>query len=239
MLDSRIGRLSHHLKGHIFIFDKKPAAELDTKTATRLLLIFALLEFILGPRLWILGWLGLPPLPQWARVPMLLAVALLLVHFVARTNVGLHRWREWTKTERSYFVQAIVIGNVVFALVRLRGLKAIAADHSQWGQACIVLLTQLLWGFYQELMYRGILQTALVSRLGPWGGILVANSFFTFGPLHFHHFSSASPFPMFGAIFAIGLLFSVLYWRSGNLWLVGVLHGIGDAYIDGLRAILR
>jgi len=60
---------------------------------------------------------------------------------------------------------------------------------------------------------------------------------FTFGPLHFYHFSTGSPLPMFAGIFTIGLFFSALYWRSGNLWLVAVLHGLGDAYIDGLRLV--
>jgi membrane protease YdiL (CAAX protease family) len=36
---------------------------------------------------------------------------------------------------------------------------------------------------------------------------------------------------MFAAIFLIGLFFGVLYRRSGNLWIVGVLHAIGNAYI--------
>jgi membrane protease YdiL (CAAX protease family) len=36
---------------------------------------------------------------------------------------------------------------------------------------------------------------------------------------------------MFASIFAIGLFFGVLFNRSGNLWIVAVLHGIGNAYI--------
>ena len=31
--------------------------------------------------------------------------------------------------------------------------------------------------------------------------------------------------------FAIGLFFGVLFRRSGNLWMVAVIHGIGNAYI--------
>lgn len=33
------------------------------------------------------------------------------------------------------------------------------------------------------------------------------------------------------AIFAIGLFFGILFHRSGNLWIVAILHGIGNAYI--------
>ena len=36
---------------------------------------------------------------------------------------------------------------------------------------------------------------------------------------------------MFAAVFAIGLLFGVLYWRSGNLWIVAVMHAVGNAYM--------
>ena len=38
---------------------------------------------------------------------------------------------------------------------------------------------------------------------------------------------------MFGAIFAIGLFFGVLFRRSGNVWIVAVIDGIGNAYIVG------
>ena len=36
---------------------------------------------------------------------------------------------------------------------------------------------------------------------------------------------------MIAAIFAIGLFFGILFHRSGNLWIVAILHGIGNAYI--------
>jgi len=167
---------------------------------------------------------------------------LLLIRFVAGVElrqIGLYRWREWSMTERSYFVQVMVIANVVFALIFMRQLRYIAAHRALWGEAAVVVLTQLAWGFYQELMYRGVLQTALVKRLGPAAGIVITNLVFTFGPLHFYHFGSASPWPTFAAIFAIGLFFSVLRWRSGNLWIVGFMHGLGNAYIEGLRVVGR
>ena len=99
----------------------------------------------------------------------------------------------------------------------------------------VVFATSFLWGFYQEVMYRGVLQTELVRRLGSWPGILAANVLFTFGPLHFYHFYEPAPaFPMFAGIFAIGLFFAVLFLRSGNLWMVGIFHGLGDSYVVGL-----
>jgi membrane protease YdiL (CAAX protease family) len=44
---------------------------------------------------------------------------------------------------------------------------------------------------------------------------------------------------MFGAIFAIGVFFGIVFRRSGNLWIVAVIHGIGNAYIVGSLGPVR
>jgi uncharacterized protein len=240
--ESRLSRLSPHLRGHLFYFDGKPATHCDASTAARLVLVYLILEVLVGPRLSILEWLHLSLPSVWIRVSALIVLALLLVRWLARAKpaqIGLRRWREWSLTERSYFFQTVLLGNLVFGLLFAHALWIVASDSSKWPQAFLVVLTQLGWGIYQELVYRGILQTAIVSRWGPLLGILLANTLFTFGPLHFYHFYDVSPAPMFAGIFAIGLLFSVLFWRSRNLWLVGVLHGIGNAYIEGLPTLLK
>ena len=239
---SRLRRISPHLRGHLLLFDDNSSRTCDSSTSIRLLLVFVVLEGVLGPRLLILRWFQIPSPPSWIRVPALLALALLLIRFVAQirfSQVGLTRWRDWTRTEKSYFLQALFLGNAVFLLISARRVHAIAANHALWGPACVVVITQLAWGLYQELVYRGILQTALVSRWGAIPGILASNALFTFGPLHFYHFSSVSPVPTFVAIFVTGLLIGLLFWRSGNLWIVGILHGVGDAYIDGLASLVH
>jgi membrane protease YdiL (CAAX protease family) len=73
----------------------------------------------------------------------------------------------------------------------------------------------------------------LVRPCGVFIGILAANVLYTFGPLHWNYFFSpvSLAVPMFASIFAIGLFFGVLFNRSGNLWIVAVIHGIGNAYI--------
>ena len=72
-----------------------------------------------------------------------------------------------------------------------------------------------------------VITTWLFNRRIPFVGILVANVLYTFGPLHWNYFwsRSAVAVPMFAAIFAIGLFFGVLFRRSGNLWMVAVIHG--------------
>jgi membrane protease YdiL (CAAX protease family) len=216
--------LSSHWRGHLLLFDRRdlPPA-VGARAALRLLLIVVLLEGLIGPRFELLKILRLPDPPAWMRIAILLALALLLVRFAARISfrqAGFFPWREWGATEKSYFLQVVVIGSAAgFVLLGPRLQPAFFA-------------TALLWGFYQELIYRGILQTALVSRMGAVAGILVGNLLFTFGPLHFYYFfHTPLPVGMFAAIFAIGLFFAVLFHRSHNLWIVATFHGLGTAFI--------
>jgi membrane protease YdiL (CAAX protease family) len=115
--------------------------------------------------------------------------------------------------------------------------------HDLWQIALFVFVPQVVWGFYQEFVYRGLVQTELVRRWGTWPGILASNLIFTFGPLHLYHFGLArhdlSHLWIFMAIFSIGMYFAVLYHRSGNLWITGLLHGVGDFFIDGLNQVAR
>jgi membrane protease YdiL (CAAX protease family) len=172
-----------------------------------------------------------------------LGLALILIRFFAGLRlgqIGLYPWRNWSETEKSYFIQAFLIANAVFGILYAGQSRMILADTRVWGQAALVVFTNMLWGFHQELMYRGLLQTELVRRWGSLPGILVSNLLFTFGPLHFYHVSGSVPgraLSMFAGIFLIGLFFGVLFRRSGNLAIVGVLHGLGNSYIEGLGTL--
>lgn len=231
--------LGPHWKGHAFLFDRRVNPVYDAAAGRRLLLVFVVLEAIIGPRLSLFGWLHLPMPPVWLRVPVLMSTALLLVRFVAKlplSAIGLHRWSQWSTTEKSYFIQVVLIANVVFVLVLQDRLRTIVTQPALLAPALTVFLPYFLWGFYQETLYRGILQTELVRRWGAVRGVVVSNVLFTFGPLHFYHFGDpASAAAMFAGIFAIGLFFVVIFLRSGNLWMVAVFHGIGNCYIDGTQ----
>lgn len=222
-------RIPRHLRGHFLLFDAKPRASYPPGTGLRLFIAFLALEAVIGPRFHLLTWLGLPQPAPWIRVAVLLALAVALVKLFARIDlsaIGFIAWREWGVAEKSYFVQVIVIANVVFGLV-VRDARFSVPD---WAAVAAV---NFLWGFYQELAYRGMLQTELTRRFGATAGVLLANTAYTFGPLHLYHFAGASPIAMFAAIFAIGLYFGVLRQRSGNLWMPAVFHGIGTAWILG------
>jgi membrane protease YdiL (CAAX protease family) len=226
--------LGVHLRGHLLLFDKRSASRYDASAGARLLLIAVVVEAF---RLAVVRWLH-PTLPLLILVLLPLACALLLVRFAARlrlSQIGLYSWGQWSPVEKSYFVQLLVIANVVFPLVFADRLRLILAQPSVLSTVWNVFVPYLFFGFYQEVVYRGILQSELVRRWGAFIGVLIANVFYTFGPLHWSYFSARASLsvPMFASIFAIGLFFGVLFRRSGNLWIVAVIHGIGNAYIVG------
>lgn len=225
-------RWSPHLRGHLLLFDRRPAPASTAHAGVRLLLAGALVEIV---RLAAVRWLY-PGIPVWLLLPALLGFALLVVPGIAGvrlSQLGLRPWRDWTTTERSYFLQVVVIANVVFPVVLAAPLGNRAAPPGIAWSLWNVFVPYLFFGFYQELVYRGMVQLELVRRWGAPIGIFVANVLYTFGPLHWYYFVSQASLggPMFMAIFVIGLFFGVLYERSGNLWIVAIFHAIGNAYI--------
>ena len=236
-------------RGHLFLFDRPSAPAYPSLAGTKLLAIFALLEFIVRPLLTAAArWLTLADRPWWTLVHVT-TLTILGGWFVTAfaglhlSQLGLYGWRNWSKTEKFYFFQVIPIAILVFSSVYSESLNGFWA-RSDLGQiGLFIFLPRLIWGFYQEFVYRGVLQTELVRRWGTRTGIIVSNLVFTFGPLHAYHFELAQRNPshlwIFAATFSIGLFFAILYKRSGNLWMVGVMHGIGDWFIDGLAQVSR
>jgi len=225
-------RLSPHLRGHLLLFDKRPTAKHEASAGVRLLLAAVALEVV---RLAAVTSLR-PSVPLWLLLPLLLGLALLAVPALAGlklSHIGFHRWREWTRTEKSYFLQVILFANLLFPLVLAAPLRDRFMGSGVGLTLSGVFFPYLIFGFYQELVYRGMVQLEVGRRWGASVGILVANVLYTFGPLHWNYFSSPLPQagPMFGSVFGIGLLFGLLFYRSGNLWIVTVFHAIGNAYI--------
>jgi len=228
---SRSRGLLVHLQGHILFFGKKPFPSWNASTGFRLLLIVVILEAV---RIGAIKWL-FPTVPLLVLVPLLLACALLLVRYVAGLNlsqIGFHPWQKWTAPEKSYFIQLLIIANVVFPLIFATRLQTILSHPSAWRIMLNVFVPYFFFGFYQEVVYRGMLQSEVVRRWGALAGVLVSNALYTFGPLHWYYFFPLRV-PMFLSIFAIGLFFGILFKRSGNLWMVAIMHGIGNAYIVG------
>jgi uncharacterized protein len=226
--------LSPHIRGHFFLFDPRPWPAYPSGAGVRLLLLAAVIEAVrIGAVKWLGSWV-----PLWLLVPLLLGLALWSVRRGAGlplSDIGLIPWRAWSITEKSYFLQLLMIANIVFPLVLFTELHNLFEEPSPLWVLWSVFVPYLFFGFYQEVVYRGMVQLELVRRWGPIVGILVTNLIYTFGPLHSHYFASppSVSVPMFTSIFLIGLFFGILFRRSGNLWIVAVSHAIGNSYIVG------
>jgi len=231
--------LSPHVRGHLLQFDHRPAPNYPGSIGARLLASAVVIEIV---RLVLIATVR-SIVPLLVVFPLLLAAALAMLRFSGLTfsQVGLRPWREWTPTERSYFLQVIVIANVVFPLLLGAALRDRMAATGLTTMLLSVFVPYLFYGFYQEVVYRGMVQMELVRRYGAVAGILGANLLYTFGPLHYYYVTSypSQLVSMFAAVYAIGLLFGVLYHRSGNLWIVGVMHAIGNAYMVSSLSALR
>ncbi len=147
---------------------------------------------------------------------------------VPMADVGLRRFADWTRRERLFFLQAVPIASVLFAIVFGDHLLALLKQHGFAGFLLFSVLTGLMWGMVQEFLYRGWLQTELTRRFGAAAGLLAANAVFTFGPLHFNDLVDPAGVRWSGlaAVFGIGLFFGFIYYRSGNVWIPAVLHGL-------------
>jgi membrane protease YdiL (CAAX protease family) len=235
--------------GYVFWFDKTNPPVYKQGAGLSILLTCLLLEGLIRPCLRSLlfgdGKTHIP-LRGLALVATMLFLAVALTYVWIRipfSSLGLRGWRHWSQTERWFFPQVLAIGCLVHAGIQWTNLLALAHQEAWIGATVVVVAHQVIWGFYQEYVYRGLLQTELVRRWGALQGILVSNLLFTFGPLHFYHFWLGRQHPahllIFLAIFSIGLYFGVLFHRSRNLWMIGLLHGLGDFFIDGLPLLLR
>src|SRR5713226_6722844 len=247
--DSKNSQVGSFWRGHLFLFDQPQPPAFSSQQGTRLLLVFLLSEVIVRP-LFAAGarWLTIADRSWWSLLQISLLTVLvcwLVINFarVRLSQLGLYSWLRWSRTEKFYLLQIVLLSIVVFSFFTSADLKALWARPNLWAIGLFIFVQQMIWGFYQELLYRGVLQTELVRRRGTAPGIWVSNLVVTFGPQHAYHFLAAQKNPshlwIFAAIFSIGLLFAILLRRSGNLWIIGFMHGLGDWFIDGLARVSR
>ncbi|MEP7154485.1 MAG: type II CAAX endopeptidase family protein [Betaproteobacteria bacterium] len=226
--------LADSARAHALMFDSPLAPVYDDKTGRRILVAFLGVGFGLFFALRFLsdaaGMRG-TPVATLAFVVVLMTAIVLTQRFYVRTPmaaVGLRRFSAWSRRERLYFFQVIPIATVAFAILFAGHLRTLLALHGLAAFLLFSIVTGLIWGMVQEFIYRGWLQTELTRRFGAIAGLLIANVLFTFGPLHLNYLLSPNGVQWSGlaAVFGIGLLFGVIYWRSGNLWIPALMHGV-------------
>lgn len=165
---------------------------------------------------------------------VLLGMIFLVTRFfqIKLKDIGLNNLQQWNRYEIIYFVLMVPIAIGIFYYFTQEKFNT-SLQENGWSIMIITFVFYLCWGFYQEWIYRGFIQTELTRRYNATIAIILANIVFTFGPLHFYHLYHGN-YLIVAATFAIGLIFGFLYHRSYNLWIIGILHGIGTWFLVGL-----
>jgi membrane protease YdiL (CAAX protease family) len=172
---------------------------------------------------------------ELAFVLAVLAVAWIMKIRLPEIGIPLRRWTRWE------WVAFAVVGAIELAIV-------ISIAGQRWPRlyAAGVLGPGLLWatgeflfGFNQEFVFRGALMTGLLRLGGYWWALFLNTLVFLVGPLHgpgLWRMAPTSPgaaIGMFAGVVATGLFFSWLRYRSDNVILCSILHGIVNGFLNG------
>lgn len=188
-------------------------------------------------------WFDLP-LRIGIEAAMILApLVIILLARLPLPSVGVPR-RRWTRWEWGALA-VIAAGElaVVFSIAGRRWPRiwdaGLTAEGLAWG------FGEFLFGFNQETGFRGLVMTGLL-RLGGWKAATALNTLlFLIGPLHgLGPLQSWQQDPLSMGGYAVGVLvcglsFSWLRYRTDNVVLCAILHGIINGPMNGAALVLR
>lgn len=157
--------------------------------------------------------------------PMYLLIILLInKYFYKRTteSLGFFPDKKW-----QYYGVGIGIGLgaflLVYALNGLLGSVSTTFNSSvDWVMIVMLFIAFGIQGMTEEVMLRGFIMNVISSKKGVVTGILL-NSFL-FALMHMGN-DNVTFLSIFN-IFIFGLLFSLLFYWSDNLWLTGAAHSL-------------
>lgn len=164
---------------------------------------------------------------------VLLGLVFLFTKFlgIKLKDVGLKKLSLWNKYEIVFFILIVPI-SVLILYYLTKNKFTTSLQENGWSMMIVTFIFYLCWGFYQEWIYRGFIQTEFTRRYNAASAIILANILFTFG-IHFYQMYQGN-YILFAEIFLAGLALGILYYRSYNLWIAGILHGIGNWFLMGL-----
>ncbi len=109
------------------------------------------------------------------------------------------------------------------------------ASHQPVYFLWMILLSVLVVGPAEELLFRGAIQGLLRRAWGPWPAVVGASALF--GALHFS--VGAGPLPgvlAYVAIaFLLGMVLGIVYEQTGNLVVPALAHGLFNALAFGMQ----
>ena len=160
------------------------------------------------------------PFPYWylvVGIPLCLAVILTArLSDLQSRSIGL--CLPWRTIPAQLLIGAsgLLLGYIEYLLLRPGPLVTALRWELFWLPALILLI---FTGFLEEIIFRGIMQTASAEYFGKWGLFYVA-VIFTILHLGFHSLLNT----MF--VFAVGVLFGYIAWKTHTVVGISFSHGL-------------
>ena len=154
---------------------------------------------------------------RWSFLAMGIALVLYAVYLVRRHTDSWRALGFRTDTLRGGLVPTAVATAVGAAALVGVGLSE---KRMSWGSEALLLLALYpVWALAQQFAFQGILHRRLMALVRPTLLQIIATAA-AFASVHFGNRT------LFGLTFAAGLVWSVLYRRWPNLWLLAASHSI-------------
>jgi len=152
------------------------------------------------------------PLPYWYAIiaaPIFAAVAVIVCSLgCSRGELGLTLRLRYLPLTLLMVPFGSALGVVEYLILLPRPLASTLTLAETWQPALILIIAT---GFFEELIFRGLIQSAAIRTLGAVGGILYVAVLFT--SLHLGYLSAAE----LSFVFPVGLAFGVVAWRTGSI----------------------
>lgn len=179
------------------------------------------------------GILAFNPYLWLSGVYLLLLVSLVLVmrnYDVTFEEVGVH-WGA-ARAELPLILGGIVIGVLLGTLQWMLELEQPPAEPTITNVVMVILVTGLLVGFVEELLFRGLLQEWLTDIVDVRLSIFIVSVLFGF-----MHSVWLNPLDIVFA-FVVSLLLGTVYAATRNFWFILLVHGLINTMAFGLLPLL-
>lgn len=134
------------------------------------------------------------------------------------------------KAIRYYELPLALLVGLIIAVGEFMILKPgyLIPDLSFFNLLKLSLVMVLFVGFFEEIIFRSILQTKLEEMIGNYRGLFLAS--ILFGIMHSGY---GTPYEIIFTAFA-GMLLGFMYQKSRSLFLVSVTHGFINVFLFGV-----
>ena len=130
----------------------------------------------------------------------------------------------------------ILIIGIMFLLT---SLNFNIVKDSNYKIIIVVIFLFGIQGFIEELIFRGYLMNRIAVSKGKWWGVYLNSLFF----LIFHIKNPSVSYISSVNIYIFGVVLSLIFWYTDNIWIVGTLHGawniilgvVMGSYVSGIN----